>query len=482
MARRKSRTPRFRFPIAQLPSEVLHLIFAAANRKDILKLRLTCKTLAAIGLDYLIPEVELLFTRRSFDRVKGIAEHPVCGQRVTSLVYRVDSLRQHFDKDEYLDALTSLLSMDDFVGPPASASERERRLDKRNRARATNPYVKYNKRQLALGWTAYNKLWFEQQQLRDKSYGEEEIIRIVDQLPNLKHISLFNFQNYDDKGSYYDRTYSETLLRALGDEGYDEPCGVPQLLSVSRALNLAKTAIESLKAALVSWRILEASGEDFEQLKCVFTRLKTLKIWFVISQRYGWQHPEDDGFDMSTEQDDECQYLLNQGQHIELFRSLTNVHSLYICFHSVETSSFDMKSIFGGLQWPRLRELSLNLLSSTSEDLLNLLTMHAATLRILKIWNYTLTVGLWLYTLRAMRESLNLEDIEFRAFLSSDEYPSKDRWDLVAWNEEDKAFPVRDKFRAYVLESNEITLEGIINHGEHCSCRGGPYNDMHGLI
>ncbi|KAL8751840.1 MAG: hypothetical protein Q9184_005929 [Pyrenodesmia sp. 2 TL-2023] len=85
------------FPLDQLTPELQRMVFAAVDVGDVPNLRLTCKSLGEAGLEYLLPEVELLFTLKSFDRLRPVSEHPALSRHVKSLVYSVDSPNERFD-------------------------------------------------------------------------------------------------------------------------------------------------------------------------------------------------------------------------------------------------------------------------------------------------------------------------------------------------------------------------------------------------
>ncbi|KAL8801598.1 MAG: hypothetical protein Q9182_004328 [Xanthomendoza sp. 2 TL-2023] len=365
--------------------------------------------------------------------------------------------------------------------PPPNASDRDWRLYKRNLLRATKPMVQYSTRQLSLGWKSYEKLLLEQRHLRDTSYGEKEIMATLAHFPNLKHIILSNFHDSCDEGAYFEATYKHTLMRISGDEGYGEPCGMPQLLSLVRALDHKNIALESLRAGLVSWQVLDADDEDFEMMKNVFHALKSLKMGFKISQEYGWQDPDGQRFDDDGEDEEACGDFLFQGRHLELLRSMPNLCVVDLCFHSYGFNHFDIEPVYKDVHWSHLRDLSLNFYRGSDQDLLSVLQRHAGTLKVLRLSNYSLTKGLWLHTLREIRTSLKLEQMELKGFLQNEEYYPKDRWDVTNWP---SAVPPsqKDNIRSYVLGSEAVALKDIIGHGANCCCNGGPYHDSHNSL
>ncbi|KAL8685196.1 MAG: hypothetical protein Q9218_007910, partial [Villophora microphyllina] len=372
-SRKPSQKPLFMFPLLQLPPELLRLIFAIIPTKDIPNLRLSCKNLATIGLEFLVPEAQLLFTRKSFDRLQEISQHPILSRRVTSFLYCIDSLKQHFDKREYVRAVADSLSISSYdrgpnwVGPmPSSdASDRERRRYARNVARGADPESRYTRHQLTQGWEAYKQLYAEQDVLRKATYGTEEIIDMVARLPHLKNITISNFNEIYDENIYFEKTYKDTLLQVSGDYGFAEYSGEPQLFSVIRALHQARITLESFEAIIVSWHILEAKGERLEMLQSVLGSLKKLKLCFYTSQSYEWHHPDD--YDDLIDEGEECAQVLERGQHHKMLRSMPHLEVVDLSIESREFGLSDFVSVFGNVHWPHLRKISLNILVGTED-------------------------------------------------------------------------------------------------------------------
>ncbi|KAL8914342.1 MAG: hypothetical protein Q9172_007102 [Xanthocarpia lactea] len=260
-----------------LPFELQHLIFTLVDRSDVPNLRLACKTFANVGLDYLLPEVEITFTRKSFDHLAEIVKHPILSQRVTSLFYHIDVLREHHDKDEWMRAIGDKLSfgintVNNWMHPRPTfdAPKRDWRLYRRNRAKAHSPEWIYTKKQLAVGYATYKKLWSEQHHLRQQDFGSAEIVVMVSQLPNLKHITLSNPLDATPKeNNTVGDTFKDTLLAAHGDENYEHHRGVPQLLSLFRGIHCATADIklESLNTGLISWKILQEGDQNLQMMK-----------------------------------------------------------------------------------------------------------------------------------------------------------------------------------------------------------------------
>ncbi|KAI4227244.1 MAG: hypothetical protein L6R36_002564 [Xanthoria steineri] len=60
----------------RIAPELQHMIFTAADQTDIPNLRLTCKALAEVGLQYLFSEIDLGFDPKDLDHLEHISQHP----------------------------------------------------------------------------------------------------------------------------------------------------------------------------------------------------------------------------------------------------------------------------------------------------------------------------------------------------------------------------------------------------------------------
>lgn len=318
------------FPILKLPPELQHVIFTLSDNQAVRNLRLTCKALAEIGLSHFMRDAHLLFTRSSIDRLRDISLNH--GVQVRSLHYCVDLLTEHRNIAENFGRVAYSMPVrpcDDTRDLSEDLSSRECWRWMRQRKKVSDS-VRYTKTQLEEGWKAYGELWDDQAILRDDSYGENDIIDIIARLPNLKHLALSNFTYGGEESRYFSDTYKRTLVPVEGDEGYGQPCGLPQLFSLIQALYEAGTEIESFTAGLVSWKILEAGPADRKAMMNVFASLKSFKLMLLTAQFYERSH-----FITKLSTLIEEEYLLadlvDQGGHLELLRSMPTLQNLNLC-------------------------------------------------------------------------------------------------------------------------------------------------------
>ncbi len=422
------------------------MIFAAVDVGDVPNLRLTCKSLGEVGLEYLLPEVELLFTLKSFDRLRQISEHPALSRHVKSLVYRIDSLGECAEEVDRSDRSIALprpgrINSTRYNGAQihSHVTDRNLRAWRRNETRESSPVP--TKRQRNKMWRKCQTLWHEQQILRDKGIERAKIDAIIARLPGLRSIALSNFYNIRDEEregraetlAILDRN-EEICGEIIGDDEYLHESGVPQLLSLVRAIERNAIGIGSLFFGLVTWRLFED-----EEVTYLLTRaaqsLKALRMRITM----------DDGEEYG------CAELFQDGKPQLFLRSLLRLEVLDVSFefYCVVVPVVDMSSLVGNTHWAMLREVSLNLVRTSQQELVDFFEKHVETLRVVKLLRISLKEGNWPEVFRAMRLTLNLSEFRIKGWLKHEGlFPAYDF-----------AYTNRRKVEAYVLRLDGTDIE-----------------------
>jgi hypothetical protein len=78
--------------LLQLPSGLLQDICSYLSVQELRHIRSSCRRLALVGTEMLLPEVEIFYTMASLKRLEEISLHPVLRLHVRSLVYTTDRL------------------------------------------------------------------------------------------------------------------------------------------------------------------------------------------------------------------------------------------------------------------------------------------------------------------------------------------------------------------------------------------------------
>ena len=127
--------------LEDLPAELLHRVFKLLDDFDVRSARATCSILSAIGNEYVLPEVSLVFHREHFERLSRMAQHPVISKHIRSIYYQVDQFSFLRDFDAWND--------DRILEYPARILTRSFRAS----TKSTNGSFLTRKRSLSRTWT-----------------------------------------------------------------------------------------------------------------------------------------------------------------------------------------------------------------------------------------------------------------------------------------------------------------------------------------
>ncbi|KAL8787685.1 MAG: hypothetical protein Q9213_002116 [Squamulea squamosa] len=342
----------------RIAPELQHMIFAGVYWTDIPNLRLTCKTLAEVGLQYLFSEWKLSFNTKSFDHLQQLLQHPAryC---VKSLTYNIWVQKKPSSNwfwkihDLYL----------------KTASKFIRNLMKMLQNMNGAPGEKVVKKL---------DVFDDQQSLRDLEDGEKRITSALAQLVNLKHLC-------------FDNTSVEL----------PPPYGIPQILSTIQAIDSAGIYLESLTRSCVNWRIFEIQEDHYQMLKRVVSNLSLVNLYFDTHELL--HQPVEASMQA-------CAKLFRQGRPLDFFQSIPLLRVLKVSSESciITAERVDLKYVVGNIIWSNLREVCLRGFVTTHDDLVQFLQNHVRTLRTVVLSEINLVQGLWSNVFKYMATSLHL--------------------------------------------------------------------------
>ncbi|KAL8978701.1 MAG: hypothetical protein Q9205_005784 [Flavoplaca limonia] len=382
--------------LARLAPELHHMIYEAVDVSDVPNLRLACKSLAAVGSEYLLPEVELLFTPESFNRLRRISEHPVLSRRVKSLVYRIDSLKTCHNISEWWEqipraAYLGFCSSSPFGPKP---TDDDSYLQWRDWI-SEQPFLSLDpsyQRLLRHKWEKHQLLWTKQEYLRQSNFGQAQLMTIVANLPDLKHIVVTkrDFSETLPEPNPY-RLFEDVLGDPIGEYHHGHSAAVPQILTILRCIDHCKLPIRTLSLGLAEWHLFH--NEDFVELgKQNLGSLVTLRMRMVSAN------------DLD---------LCRRGLLPDFFRSLPSLQILNIqfdVFASVGEPITEFQAVIGTGVWSRLHTISLDYFLTSQKNLVDLFKRHARSLKVVILMDMYLLDGTWPNVWKATRDVLNLTD------------------------------------------------------------------------
>lgn len=413
----------------RLPIEITHMVFAnlKGRPRGIARLRLVCKTFAAIGLHYLVPELHLIFISGSFERLREISERPIISQHVETLFYEADTLTSYETMRQWKNSIVVPPWLESIPGdqldpPSATASEREHRAYMRNiqKLRAGPRYTQSEKH-LKLVYETYRNYLSDQAKLRACDYNAEVIREAMARMPNLKEIALsMEYCLYEGRSGVLERAFANVYQSAFGDDGQSESCGVPQMRSLLLGASHAGLKLEVLRCGIVHWEIFRQDTEVFAQMRNAVRNLKTLQL-HITTRISDEELAYEDGDDYHSQIPACAEYLKESGRMRELVTAAPNLRSLDITFDcQYPYPPAGLKESVGGLTWHSLKNVGFGIVETTEDELMDYYTRHASTLEAVRLDTIKLTKGSWPRLFQRMRKALSLTEALICGHVTSD--------------------------------------------------------------
>lgn len=380
-------------------------------------LRLVCKTFAAVGLHYLVPEVHLIFKSSSFEHLRQISEHPVISKHVETLFYEADTLTSYDTMKEWKNNIIVpawFQSLpDNWAGPPSpSAGEREHRAYTRDmERRRAGPRHTQPEKQLKMAYEKYQKYLSDQNRMQICDYNADAIREAMVRMPNLKTIEMsIECCLYGGSSEKVGRAFAKAYQSVYGDNGWKESCGVPTMRSLLLGASHAGLRLQGLRCGYVHWEIFKQSGEVFEEMENAVQHLTMLNLHITTRISDDAQrHSSDEDYYHS--QIPACaKYLKESGRLQEFVVAAPDLRILDIRFDMENPyPPAGLKQIVGDFTWHSLQHVAFTVLQTTENELMQFYSRHASTLSEIYLDNIRLTMGSWPRLLQRMRKALCLK-------------------------------------------------------------------------
>ncbi len=244
-------------PFDSLPSEVLHMVCTHLKPTDVGNLRLASSAVASIGLQYLVPEVQLIVAEDSFSKLAAIAAHPVVSKYVTGLFYNADTLKV-LDEEEWRKTCWSpdYVEKDELGGLHYKLQSCKKGLVRRHN---------YSRKQLREAFREY-------QRFRDfPERGDQldcKISTAMKKLPNLKELTIF--AQVWPRSKAFEKAFAPGFMTDCSEDLQEWPVGLAPMRSLLLGAYRAGTQIERLRCEHVNWRILACQSNAFERMTKTF--------------------------------------------------------------------------------------------------------------------------------------------------------------------------------------------------------------------
>ena len=274
----------------ELPSEIAHMVFAQLTPRDAASLRLLCRTLSVLGLEYLVPRFHLVFKSSSFEQLRQISEHPVISQHVKSLYYEADTLK----KIETTEGGEEEMREPELGSEAAASADHAGVFEERGyraycREIGTGDQTVFDthtEAQLRQAYQNFRRYYQDQTEIRSHDYGSEIIKSALAKFPKLRVIKLSIARGLLPDyftPSILDREFGKGLIIPYEDKDQSKNRGVPQLRSLLLAMEHNSLDVKHLACGSIHWRFLKQDSETFEKMKKVMNTVTcfTCRISFT---------------------------------------------------------------------------------------------------------------------------------------------------------------------------------------------------------
>ena len=409
------------FPIHRLPPELLHSICAYLKPTEVANARLHCgsRTVAAIGLEYLVPEARIFTNAASLRQLEAITNHDVVRKRVHSLLFEADTLVDVSFQiwTEWVTRPAAVIYMQTLDRTPRLCDESRRRVYTHKLVKKKHPHAKieishglYTDDQLKAGYECYKNYAREQASIEMSEHWATGIRETLKCLPNLEVLTIST--------AGYGRSVSTKMENALApglypislDQDHLDVKGTSAGVVPSRNLLIgahdAGLKIKHLEGAFIHWRLLDTTEDDFEKMKYAVKHLRALGLWFYV-----------DG-DQSENSSIEPRGFFEKGRLQEFVGSPVALEKLFVaCSWHGALNGLTLKSIAGKFHWPCLKVVRFREIGATEKDLVAFCQRHSATLVHLGLSEIVLEEGSWWKAFEGMRRCLKAVPVDLDGYL-----------------------------------------------------------------
>ena len=412
-----------------LAPELLHMICRNLWFSEVYCFRLINRDCAAVGLEYLVPWIDIHLHRHSYRahslvRLQAIASHPFMSKGVRDLTY---------------DSLTFDSPMKDFETWKAKSMEK---LDVRKPRRVNDqrselkPYRTRSDYERMYAW--YQLCMADQQYFVDDKMERLFLLYSLPNLTNLEKITMNTYDTMDLSDVYEHYGPWDYTLECPRDQNIRP--GVRQLNSLLLAVADSEIKLKKLRAGKLSWNWFRTGTFNIHQEKLARACESLTSLHLVLNC---W------GKEFMCEQTPACYGFLQKTGAIGRFLAkMPHLESLKIRFDS--TNMTMIGSLYPARlthliseehTWPKLKKLELGLFETSEFQLADLLRRHASTLKDLRLRGEIEmdAGGSWISLLQELKGFHMLEKVRIEGDLTTRAGPDtvEERWHI--W---ERRFPI----------------------------------------
>lgn len=453
-----------KFPIDNLPPEIIHLIHKYLGPTDVAKIRHVSQRVAQIGLEYLVPCIHLQLTTASYNRLSAISRHPVISKHVFEIRYESDVMKQFSWEDFKKWRMTSR--------EPASSihERRSRRPCTRAQYKLEEEHEQSEMEKIQAAYQVHQSFLKDQSELERQAFLSSEVSGAFLRLPNLIRLQTGGLWNHER----FLRSLQVIFCRDLEgvkipEGGWYWPSGLssrgidlglnnaPITATILHGLGWAKSNIEQLVNPRLHWRVFWQTDSGYNIIKGSLCKVRRMKVAFDgpkgLGQRGEREHLEFE----------EC---LTKKRPFEFLTCCPGLTHLDLTWHEcISDDEFDLRHFLGDFIWHHLSSVTFGNFCITEAAFIIFFARHSTSLDQLSLQYITLTEGTWYSTFNRMRKVLRLKKVSVSGVFY--QYDDDDWWMYPDpyWNKGKQ--PYGDYVKEYLEDHSdrEMRLDVLVRDG-----------------
>ncbi|EME79285.1 uncharacterized protein MYCFIDRAFT_199095 [Pseudocercospora fijiensis CIRAD86] len=296
-------------PLFDLPTELLHSIFDCLDKASICAARMTCKTLAKVGVEYILDSIHVVYKRDNLAELLEIAKKPAMAKCTHSFWFQADRFGPALTFSEWDKERDELKPWNEYniyhelpVDQEYESSAGRRALDSARKRFEKRKKGKHSKAAIADAYEQYKTTIADQKSIVDERFDYQCFSELFAACPKLTDVAVsigHGTSGYIDRGR---KAFKNIMMHPYGDIDYRDQ-GVHQFWTAVEALHHANRQPQRLFLGDVSYRVFRHTWNNAPTkplMENLMQNLRELRIGISI---YEPLPPDNDAMALRIESD-----------------------------------------------------------------------------------------------------------------------------------------------------------------------------------
>ena len=381
--------------LLELPPELLHRLCLHLDANCLRATRASCRLLATIGAEYLVPELTVYHVRESLCGAIELIRNAAIAKGIRSLCYQGDRLPEFTSFKDWNKERQSTATYEEIRNAHPSREQfrelsgttrGERLLDRCFTKGNAIRRGQYSKRAL---WEAYGRY---RSLLRDGPKPDEIrtwLGEIFLNCPRLDSVELTMQNELRVTTTHRVKAFQDAMIHPWGDPS-KWTCASLQMQALLQGADLCRKSLRCLTVAPISIEFFTSGGWTPGAYGEVLSKVEHVQI--RLNQDFF-----DDYDEFIPAKFAKFQSEARSRRLAQFFAQLHELRHLDLLAPYVESEAarLHLQDALGDTHWPFLRSLSLASIECTEVDLAKLLSRHQNSLHEVAMSDMLLTQGTW---------------------------------------------------------------------------------------